>query len=146
MKTLRIAVPFMMLAASALAIAPAAYQRGPKNLMSPTYRATTATVAIPKELTKKDVKRLEASAETAADHAKIANFYLGEAGRLEAKAAAYENAAAAVRRQPVAKNFAAPGTPARWEFVAKGFRKEAVSNRAAAAAHDRMAVNASAGF
>jgi len=146
MKTFLVITSFLMFSIAAWAIAPAAYQHGPKNLMSPTYRVPATTVAAPQELTKKDVKRLERIAETAADHMKIANFYLGEASKLESKAAAYENAAVALRGKPTAKNFAAPGTPARWEFVAKGFREEAVYNRAAAAAHERMATDASAGF
>ncbi len=143
MKTLLAVTSLLTFSAGAWAASPASFARGPKNLMSPTYHGTVT--AAPHKLTRKDVKRLEAAAETRADHQKIAGFYQNQAANLEAQAAAYENAAATLRKRPEPKNFAAPGTAERWEFLATGFRKEANSNRAAAAAHERMA-DASASF
>jgi hypothetical protein len=110
-----------------------------KNLMSPTYRPTADQPTEAHRLTKKDIERLAAMAETSQDHARIAQYWEAEAGRLEAEASGYENAAAAIRRSPVVKNLAAPSTAARYEFVAKGFREQAKSDRTQAASHERMA-------
>ena len=116
-------------------------QNGPmiKNLMAPTYRAPCSPAAVPQELTKKEVKRLTATAELREDHLRLARYYKTEAVRLDAQAAGYEAAAAAYRRTPIAKNFAAPSTPGRYEFFAKGFRDEAKSDRVLAASHEKMA-------
>jgi len=118
-----------------------AAKRGPyiKNLMSPTYQAPAAPIPTQKELTKRDVKWLTKTAETREDHLKIARFWTAEANKLEAQAAGYGDAAAAVRRGPVIKNLMAPSTAARWEFFAKELRHEAASDRARAAYHEQMA-------
>ena len=137
---------FLMLAAAALAAAPGVYPRGPKNLMSPTYRPAAVTVAAPHGLTAREAKRLGRTAEKASDHQKLANFYRAEADKLDARAAAYEEAAADLRKNPVAKNFAAPGTSGRWEFAASGFRKDAAADRNTAAVHERLATGSLAGF
>ena len=139
MKTLAAVGSFIMLAAGVWTAAPAYAQSGPKNLMSPTYRAPVAAVAVPQELTRKQVKRLAASAESVADHMKLANYFRAEANALEARATAYETAAAALRNGPMVKNLTAPTTPGRYEFTAKGFRDEARLDRSEAAAHEEMA-------
>ena len=59
---------------------------------------------------------------------------------LDAQAAGYEEAAAAYRRGPIAKYLMAPSTPGRYEFLAKGFRNEANSDRLLAASHKKEAV------
>lgn len=110
-----------------------------KNLMSPTYRPPTAPLGTQKELTKKDIKRLTETAETREDHLRVARFWAAEANQLEAQAAGYENAAAALRRGPVAKNLAAPSTAARWEFLVQGLRGEARSDRTRSASQEQMA-------
>ena len=135
----------MTLTASAWAAKPTPNQGPlPKNLASPTYCApVTQAVA---EFTKKDAERLAATAELAADHTKLANFYRGEAEALDAKRAAYGQAATNLRNGPFVKNLTAPGTAAGWEFAARGFREEAASNRALAASHEQMVTNASGGF
>jgi hypothetical protein len=138
MKTFAAVGTFIMFAMGTLA-EPAFSQNGPKNLMSPTYRAPVAQTAVPQELTRKQVKRLAATAESAADHLKLANYFRGEANSLEARATAYENAAVNLRNGPIVKNLTAPSTPGRYEFIAKGFRDEAKSDRSQAAAHDEMA-------
>lgn len=138
MKTLIVVAP-LMFAASAWA----ASQGGPKNLVSPTYRAPA--VEAPHEVTKGDIKKLTRTAETAADHRKIAQFYRAEANRLDALGAAYEQAAASHRTGPHVKNLSAPGASGRYEFVAKGFREDAQADHALADAHEEMARSA-AGF
>jgi len=145
MKPLLTLVSIMTLTVSAWAAKPTPSQGPlPKNLASPAYRAPV-TQAVP-EFTKKDAKRLATAAESAADHMKLANFYRGEAEALDARGAAYEQAASAFRNGPFVKNLAAPTAPARWEFEAKGFREEAASNRARAAAHLATATDVPAGF
>ena len=116
-------------------------ERGPyiKNLMSPTYQPPAAPIPTQKELTKRDIKWLTKTAETREDHLKIARFWTAEANTLEVRAAGYEQAAAAFRRGPVAKNLAAPNTAARWELFAKELRNEATSDRARAASREQMA-------
>ena len=146
MKPLLTVVSIMTLTASAWAAKPTPNQGPlPKNLASPTYRAPVFQ-GTPEEFTRKDAKRLAATAELAADHMKLANFYRGEAEALDAKGAAYGQAATNLRNGPFVKNLTAPGTAARWEFAARGFREEAASNRALAASHEQMVTNASAGF
>jgi hypothetical protein len=122
---------------------PACSENGPviKNLMALSYRTPWA-VAVPHGLTKKDAKRLSATAERREDHLKLAAYYKAEADRLDAEAAGYENAAAAYRRAPIAKNLAAPSTPGRYEFFAKGLRNEAKSDRALATSHEEVARDA----
>ena len=139
MKTFAAVGSFVMLAVGTWAAAPAFSQNGPKNLVSPTYRAPVAQAAPSQELTRKQVKRLPATAESVADHMKLANYYRAEANSLEARATAYENAAAALRNGPMVKNLTAPSTPGRYEFTAKGFRDEAQFDRSQAAAHEEMA-------
>lgn len=121
---------------------PACSQNGPmiKNLMALTYRAPCSQKAVPQGLTKKEAKRLAATAESSQDHLKLAIYYRAEADRLEAQAAGYQEAAAAFRRGPVVKNLMAPSTTGRYEFFAKGFRNEAKSDRLLAATHEREAV------
>ncbi len=98
----------------------------------------------PKELTKREVKKLAATAKTPEDHLIVAGYYRGAAGALDARAEGYEKAATKLRNGPIEKNLTAPNTAARYEFFAKGFRDEATSHRAVAAAHEEMAKNASA--
>jgi len=113
-----------------------------KNLMSPSYRPPADQLTGAQKLTKKEIQKLTATAETARDHLRIAHYWEGEAERLEAQASGYEEAVALIRRGPVVKNLMAPNTAARYEFVAKGFREQARSDRAQAAWHGRMARDA----
>ena len=138
MKTIAAVGSFIVLAVGTLA-EPAFSQNGPKNLMSPTYRAPIAQAAVPQELTRKQVKRLAATAEAAADHLKLANYFQAEANSPKARATAYEKAAATLRNGPLVQNLTAPSTPGRYEFIATGFRDEAKSDRSRAAAHEEMA-------
>ena len=129
MKPLLTVVSVMALTASAWAAKPAANQGPlPKNLAAPTYRAPVNPVAA-QEFTEKDAKRLAATAESAADHMKLASYYSGEAEVLDATGAAYEQAATSLRAHPLPKNLAAPGTAARLHATGSSARP---SNTAAA--------------
>lgn len=118
---------------------PAFSQSGPKNLVSPTYRRSTAPAAVAQGLTKKEVNRLAATAETREDHLKLAGYYEDQADKLDAQATGYEEAAATYRSGPNVKNLIAPTTAGRYEFFAKRSREEARSNRALATSHEQMA-------
>ena len=122
---------------------PAFSQIGPKNFVSPTYRAPAVEAAAPHALTQREVNRLAATAETRADHLKIAAYYNAKANWQNAQAAGYEEAAATLRNGPIVKNLMAPDTAPRYEFVATRLREQAKSNRALAASHDEMATVAS---
>ena len=141
MKPFVLVSSFLLMSAAAWAIAPGTFVRGPKNLMSPTYHPV-ATAPAPHELTAKEATKLAATAEKASDHRTLASFYQAEADKHEAKATAYEKAAADLRAKPAPKSVAAPGTAARWEFAAKACRKEVARNHSAAVAHENMAVAA----
>lgn len=143
MKTFLV-ISWITVAAASWAAAPANSQPGPKNLVSPAYRASSAQVAAPHRLTEKQVRKLAMTAETVADHRKLAEFYTSQADRLDTRASAYEKAAAFYRSRPSAKNLSAPTTVARYESAAKTFRDEAKANRAVAVSHERMAQNVSA--
>jgi hypothetical protein len=109
-----------------------------KNVRSYTTRCADPATA-PKQLTRKDVKRLTATAKSAEDHLTIAHYYEAEADQLDSQATGYEGAAAAYRSNPGPKNLASPTTPAHFEYLAQGFRKEAKADRALAAGQEEMA-------
>ena len=87
----------------------------------------------------KDLKSAVKAARTPEDHERIAIYCSAKAGRLDAEAAGYEQAAETYRNGPVVKNITAPNTAARYEAMAKGFREEAQANRELAAAQRQMA-------
>lgn len=111
-----------------------------KNLTGLTARHICEGMTA-KELTKDEVRKLALTAETPEAHLTVARFYRAEANGLDAKAAGYELAASNLRNVPVAKSLAAPGTAARFEFAAKGFREEANTDRAIATTHERIAAD-----
>ena len=115
-----------------------AAENGPmiKNLMALTYRAPAASIAVHEGLTRKEVKRLMASAEPS-DHMKLARYYRDKAEGLDAQAAGYEQAAVAFRQGPIVKNLTAPNTAARYESIAKGLREQATENRDRAESQER---------
>lgn len=122
---------------------PMVAQIGPKNLVSPTYRAPAVRTVMREGLTNKEAKRLATTAESRSDHLKLAEFYTAKVDRLETQAAGYEQAAATYRSGPTIKNLMSPTTAGRYEFFAKTMRDEAKSSRALAASHERMALIAS---
>ena len=99
----------------------------------------TCEALTPQELTKGEAKKLAATATSSEDHLTVARFYRGEANALDARATAYDSAAANLRTAPVAKNLAAPGTAGGYEFAANRFREEAKTDRAIATTHEKMA-------
>lgn len=113
-----------------------------KNLRSYSARCGAATTPAPRELTKKDIKRMAANAKTADDHLTIARYYEAQADSKEAQAAGYEEAAAAYRHNPAPKNMMSPTTVGRYDYLAQGFRKEAAADHALAAAQQQMAKSA----
>lgn len=96
-------------------------------------------MSVSRELTKGEVKKLEATATSAEDHLTVARFYRAEGNGLDAQAARYEDAAANLWEGPVVKNLTSPTTAGRFVFAAKGFRDEAKADRAVAASHAEMA-------
>jgi hypothetical protein len=110
-----------------------------KNLTGLRARHVCDRMAVPWAMTKGEVKKLAATAKSADDHLTIAQFYRAEANGLDAKATGYELAAARLRNAAFVKNFAAPGTASRYEFVAQGFREEAQADRGLATSHEEMA-------
>jgi hypothetical protein len=127
----------------ASAVQPTFSQIGPKNLVSPTYRAPAVENVVREGLTNKEAKRLVATAESRTDHLKLAAFYTAKADSLEARAAGYEEAAAAYKNGPMVKNLMSPTTAGRYGFLANAMREEAKTNRALAASHEGMALTAS---
>jgi hypothetical protein len=120
--------------------------RGPiiKNLMALTTltQASDTRAGVQQELTKREVKRLTAAAESPEDHSKLARYYIEKADSLDAEAAGYNEAAAAYRNGSFVKNLMAPTTPGRYEHLAKSYRDEANSDRHRAEGHERMAEDA----
>jgi hypothetical protein len=129
---------FLGTAREARAAEPTCSQNGPmiKNLMALTYRAPCAQTGVPEGLTRNEVKRLTATAESREDHLKLARYYEAQADSLDSRAAGYEKAAASYRRGPIVKNLMAPSTAGRYAFLAKGFRDEARSDRVLAASQE----------
>jgi hypothetical protein len=115
-----------------------------KNLRAYGTRCIGTPAAEPHQLTKKEVKRLTLTAKSAQDHLTIAHYYEAEVDRLDSLAAGYEEAAAGYRHSPTPKNLMSPSTAARYEYLAKGFREEAKSDRILAATQQQMAKTAPA--
>jgi hypothetical protein len=136
-------VPFGLFLSTAAEARPAvpACESSPtvKNLMALTYRAPCTQAVVHEELSKKEAIRLTATAESSADHLKLARYYSSEANRLDGQATGYEQAAVTYRNYPDAKNLTSPTTPGRFEFVATELRHQAESNRLLAIRHEKMA-------
>jgi hypothetical protein len=115
-----------------------------KNLRAYTSHCTGAPAAEAPQLTRKEIKRLTVTAESAEDHLKIARYYEAEANSLDAQAAGYEEAVAAYRSSPAPKNLMSPTAAAHYEYQARGFREEAKADRTLAASQEQMAKNAAA--
>jgi hypothetical protein len=90
----------------------------------------------------RDLKTALKAAKTPQDHVRIADYCKAKAESLDSQAAGYEQAAATYRNGPVVKNLMAPNTAARYDAMAKGYRREAQSNRELAASQEQMAQNA----
>ena len=98
------------------------------NLVALSYRAPAASTRVHEGLTRKEIRRLMASAEPS-DHLKLARYYRDKAEGLDAQAAGYEQAATAFRQGQIVKNLMAPNTAAQYESIAKRLREQAAANR-----------------
>ncbi|MDP8990625.1 MAG: hypothetical protein M3N41_11175 [Acidobacteriota bacterium] len=112
-----------------------------KNIRSYTSHCTGTPTIQGQQLTRREVKRLTLTAESAEDHLNIARYYEAEADKLEAQAAGYEETVASYRRNPAPKNLMSPTAAAHYEYQARGFREEAKADRTLAASQEQMAKN-----
>jgi hypothetical protein len=87
----------------------------------------------PQHFTRKQLKKLIATAKSPEDYRKLSRYYTAQANKLDAEAAEYEKTAAAYRNGPYIKNLMAPNTAARYDSFAKSRSEEAKSDRALAA-------------
>ena len=109
-------------------------------MMTLVFGGSVFGVQMPKAINNdKDLKSALKAAKTPEDHARIAAYCKAKAEGLDAQATGYEQAAAAYRNAPNVKNLMSPTTPGRYEYMAKGLREEARSNREMAALHEQMA-------
>jgi hypothetical protein len=100
-----------------------------------------ATVAETAKMTSKEV----ASANTPAEHMKLANYYKNEAARLETESKEHEKQAQSYRKNPNAMGMKTPMNPTsaeHCEYFAKATREAAKAARDLAAAHEQMAQTA----
>ena len=113
-----------------------------KNLVAPGTPLCAVRAVVPQPLTRREVKKLAATAESRGDYLRLAGYYNAEAERMDGEAAKYEEAAAAYRNGPRVKNLAAPNTSARYQYFAKGSRDQAKSDRERAASYELEASDA----
>jgi ATP:corrinoid adenosyltransferase len=104
------------------------------------------TAAETVHLSKQQVKQLVATAETPAEHMKLAAYFNQEADKLDAEAKYHEGLASVYRSNPAAlgtKNRAAgEGGAMHCDNFAKSMRGAATEDRALAAEHEQMAKEA----
>jgi hypothetical protein len=112
-----------------------------KNLAAPTYRVPSSGTTSSEELTGHQARRLAAHAKTREDHLKLAAYYSAQADAMDAKGAAYEEAAAEYRHDPTAKNMMSPTTASRYEYLAHGFRDQASYARSLASSQQQLVAN-----
>jgi hypothetical protein len=92
-------------------------------------------------LSKREVKALIASAKTKEDHLKLADYYKGEAARLEAEATDHDEMAEMYRKNPTplaVKHREAIGE-GHCKEIARRFRESATKTQELAAMHEEMA-------
>ena len=97
-----------------------------------------------KLMTKRAARKLSANAKSVEDHLKLVRYYREEADALDAKGAAYEEAAAATAHGPVVKNLMSPAAAQNYAVLAKSFRREAKTDRDLATLHEQLALGLSA--
>ena len=96
-------------------------------------------------LTAKEAKALIATATTAKDHLKLAQYFSQQADRYEAEAKDHDEMIEAYRKNSAPRAVKAPGgvgTIEHCEFLAKSGREMAKALREMAAAHEEMAKEA----
>lgn len=97
-----------------------------------------------KTLSKKQLKDLVATAKTAADHRKLAEYYRAAAAKHEAEAKEHVELAAKYRANPTASETKRPGAPdtaSHCLTFAEHCRKQAAIMTEMAAMHEEMAKN-----
>lgn len=97
-----------------------------------------------KTLSKKQLKDLVATAKTAADHRKLAEYYRAAAAKHEAEAKEHVELAAKYRANPTASETKRPGAPdtaSHCLTFAEHCRKQAAIMSEMAAMHEEMAKN-----
>ena len=92
-------------------------------------------------LSKKDVKALIASAKTKEDHLKLADYYKGEAARLEAEATDHDEMGEMYRKNPTPLAVKHPEAigEGHCKEIARRFRESATKTQELAAMHEEMA-------
>jgi hypothetical protein len=92
-------------------------------------------------LSKKEVKALIASAKTKEDHLKLADYYKGEAARLEAEATDHDEMAEMYRKNPTPLAVKHPEAigEGHCKEIARRFRESATKTQELAAMHEEMA-------
>ena len=95
-------------------------------------------------LSKKEVKALIASAKTKEDHLKLADYYKGEAARLEAEATDHDEMAEMYRKNPTPLAVKHPEAigEGHCKEIARRFRESATKTQELAAMHEEMAKTA----
>jgi hypothetical protein len=107
-------------------------------MMTLAFGSIAWAVRIPRSINNdKELRSALKAAKTPEDHERIAAYCNAKADRLDAEAAAYEQAAETYRNGPVVKNLTAPNTAARYDGIAKAFREEAQANRELAASQEQ---------
>ena len=92
-------------------------------------------------LSKKEVKTLIASAKTKEDHLKLAEYYKGEAARLEAEATDHDEMAEMYRKNPTPLAVKHPEAigEGHCKEIARRYRESATKTQELAAMHEEMA-------
>ena len=92
-------------------------------------------------LSKKEVKALIASAKTREDHLKLADYYKGEAARLQAEATDHDEMAEMYRKNPTPLAVKHPEAigEGHCKEIARRFRESATKTQELAAMHEEMA-------
>ena len=111
-----------------------------KNIEPLRTQGCVAAAPALKPLTKREARKLNANAKSAQDHLKLVRYYRDEADSLDAKGAAYEEAAAAAAHGPVVKNLMSPAAAGEYAALAKSFRRDAKADRDLATLHEQLAL------
>ena len=95
-------------------------------------------------LSKKEVKALIASAKTREDHLKLAEYYKGEAVRLEAEAKDHDEMAEMYRKNPTPMAVKHPEAfgEGHCKEIARRYRESAAKTQELAAMHEQLAATA----
>jgi hypothetical protein len=110
--------------------------------MTMSFMTTLATAQTAQTLSKAELKKLTATANTPQDHERLAKHFDAKAAQLEAEAKDHEELAVEYRKNPEGhdtKHPMSPLTAAHCEYFAKELRQAAQEARKLAADHREMA-------